>query len=301
MKASYGVILVLAMAAVIILSILPCSAQRTGEEKKEDIWREDEPTGPRGDPRGGPRGDPRGDPRGGPRGDPRWGPRQFELTDEIIERVMKELAESDPAKAKELAKLREKEPEKFKAELIEVMRKQFGERIREHMDERMRKWRAGFLEWMGKNYAPAAEKLAKLKEQDPELYIKAFDRAVKKYGDIYKAWTQNPELGRVLKEKLELKEKRDRLLRRIRASKSEKDKKKLITQLEEVVSSRFDLMVREKQIAYEQLLKSLAQLKKRVEESQAEVDKLMDVKFKTENVKARVEGLMRRTRKIKWD
>jgi len=285
MKASYGVILVLAMAAVIMLSILPCSAQRTGEEKKEDIWREDEPTGPRGDPRGGPRGGSRG------------GPRRF--TDEIIERIMKDLAESDPEKAKELAKLREKEPDKFKDELREVMRKQFGERIREHMDERRRKWRAGFLEWLGKIYPPVAEKLANLKEQDPERYMKTFDRVVKKYGYIHKAWMQNPELGRVLKEKLELKEKRDRLLRRIRASKSEKDKKKLITQLEEVVSSRFDLIVREKQIAYEQLLKQLEELKKQIEESQAEVDKLMD--FKTENVKARVEGLIRRTRKFKWD
>jgi len=128
-----------------------------------------------------------------------------------------------------------------------------------------------------------------------------FDRTVEKYGYIYRAWRQNPELGRVLKEKLELKEKRDRLLRRIRASKSEKDKKKLIAQLEEVVSSRFDLMVREKQIAYEQLRKRLEELKKRVEESQAEVDKLMDVEFKTENVKARIEELIRRTRKIKWD
>jgi hypothetical protein len=282
MKTGYGIILVSAMAAVIMLSILPCSAQRTGEEKKEDIWRDDEP-------------------RGGPRGDPRGGPRRFELTDEIIERVMKELAESDPEKAKELAKLREKEPEKFKDELGKVMRKQFGERIREHYEERMRKWRAGFLEWLGKNYPPVAEKLANLKEQDPEHYIKAFDRVVEKYGYIYRKWLQNPELGRVLKEKLELKEKRDRLLRRIRASKSEKDKKKLITQLEEVVSSRFDLMVREKQIAYEQLLKSLAELKKRVEESQAEVDRLMDVEFKKENVKARVEELIRRIRKFKWD
>ena len=293
MKASYGVILVLAMAAVIILSILPCSAQRMGEEKKEDIWREDEPRGQ------GP--GPRGDPRGGPRRGPGPGRRRFELTDEIIERVMKELAESDPAKAKELTKLREKEPEKFKAELREVMRKQFGERIREHMDERRRKRQAEFLEWRGKNYPPVAEKLANLKEQDPERYIKTFDRVVEKYGYIYRKWLQNPELGRVLKEKLELKEKRDRLLRRIRASKSEKDKKKLITQLEEVVSSRFDLMVREKQIAYEQLRKRLEELKKRVEESQAEVDELMDVEFKTENIKARVEELIRRTRKIKWD
>jgi len=294
MKASYGIILVLAMAAVIILSILPCSAQRMGEEKKEDIWREDEPTGPRGDPRGGPRRGP------GP------GRRRLELTDERIERVMKELAESDPEKAKELAKLREKEPDKFKDKLREVMRKQFGKRIRDHMDERRRKRQAEFLEWLGENYPPEAAKLAKLKEQDPKeqdpkLYIKAFDRVVEKYGYIYRKWLQNPELGRVLKEKLELKGKQDRLLRRIKASKSEKEKKKLTGQLEEVVSSRFDLMVREKQIAYEQLLKQLEELQKRVEENQAEVDKWMDVEFKKENVKARVEGLISRTRKIKWD
>ena len=290
MKASYGIILVLAMAAVIILSILPCSAQRTSEEKKEDIWREDEARGP----------------RGGPRGGPRWGPRRFELTDERIERIMKELAKSAPAKAKELAELREKEPDKFKDEIREVMREQFGKRVREHMDERRRKWQADFLEWLGENYPPEAAKLAKLKEQapkeqDPKLYVKAFDRAVEKYGYIYRAWTQNPELGRVLKGKLELKGKRDRLLRRIRAARNDNEKKKLIAQLEEAVSSRFDLMVREKQIAYEQLRKRLEELKKRVEESQAEVDKLMDVEFKTENVKARVEELIRRTRKIKWD
>ena len=74
---------------------------------------------------------------------------------------------------------------------------------------------------------------------------------------------------------------------------SDKEKKKLTAQLEEVVSSRFDLVVREKQIAYERLRKKLEELKKRVEESQAEVDKLMEVEFKTENVKKRVEELMR--------
>ncbi len=124
---------------------------------------------------------------------------------------------------------------------------------------------------------------------------------MEKYGYIYRAWTQNPELGRVLKEKLELKGKRDRLLRRIRAARNDNEKKKLTGQLEEAVSSRFDLMVREKQIAYEQLRKKLEELKKQIEESQAEVDKWMDVEFKKENVKARVEGLIRRTRKIKWD
>ena len=292
MKTSYGIILILMMAALVTLSVLPCSAQRRGEEKKEekkeDIWAEEGPRGP-------------GQGRG-----PGRGPRRSELTDEAIEHIMKDLKESDPAKAKELAKLREEEPEKFKAELGKVVREQFSKRIREHMDMRRHKWRAEFLEWLGENYPSEAKKLVRLKEKDPEekdpeLYIAQFDLIRKRVGYIFEAWRRNPELGEVLKEKAELKEKRDRLLGKIKAAGNDREKEKLIAQLEEVVGNRFDLMVREKQIAYEQLRKRLEELKKRVEQSQAEVDKLMDAEFKNENVKARVEELMSRTKRVKWD
>jgi len=291
MKTGYGIILVLAIAAVLTVSALPCLAERGSEEKKEDIWTEDEPRGPRGDPA-----------RVGPGRGPGPGRRRFELTDEEIDRIMKGLKEKDPAKAKELAKLRQEEPEKFREELGKVMREQFDKRIREHMDERRRKWRDAFLKWLEENYPPEAKILATLKkEKDPELYITAFDRTMEKYGYIYGAWTQNPELGRVLKEKLELKEKRDKLLGKIRDARNEKEKKELTRQLQEVVSNRFDLMVREKQIAYKQLLRRLQELQKRVEESQAEVDKWMDPKFKKQNVDARVEELIGRTKGLKWD
>ncbi|MHC4758741.1 MAG: hypothetical protein ACYTE8_08790, partial [Planctomycetota bacterium] len=39
--------------------------------------------------------------------------RKFELTDEIVERVMQRIEENDPEKAKELEQMREEEPEKF--------------------------------------------------------------------------------------------------------------------------------------------------------------------------------------------
>jgi hypothetical protein len=285
MKASYGVILVLVMAALVVvaLSIPPCSAQGMSEEKKEDIWREDEPRGPRGGPRRGP------------------GRRRFQLTDEEIDRMMKGLKERDPAKAKELAKLREKEPEKFREELVKVAREEFGKIIRERIDKWRSERQAEFLEWLGKNFPQEAKILATLKEKDPELFITAFDQVMEKYGYIYRKWMQNPELGRVLKEKLELKEKRDKLLRRIRSARNDGEKEELTKQLEEVVSSRFDLIVREKQIAYKQLLKRLEELKKRVEASQAEVDRLMDVKFKKQNVEKRVNDLIGNKKGFKWD
>ncbi len=46
---------------------------------------------------------------------------QFELTDEMIDKIMSGLAKLDPEKAKELEKLRKSDPEKFKAQLMQLM------------------------------------------------------------------------------------------------------------------------------------------------------------------------------------
>ncbi len=47
---------------------------------------------------------------------------QFELTDEMIDRIMGLMAQFDPKKAKELEKLRKSDPEKFKTQLMQSMR-----------------------------------------------------------------------------------------------------------------------------------------------------------------------------------
>jgi multidrug efflux pump subunit AcrA (membrane-fusion protein) len=47
--------------------------------------------------------------------------RQFQLTDEVINRMMSGMAQFDPEKAKELEQLRKSDPEKFKAELQRSM------------------------------------------------------------------------------------------------------------------------------------------------------------------------------------
>jgi len=46
---------------------------------------------------------------------------QFQLTDEMADRIIERMKESDPAKAKELEGLRKSDPEKFKAELMKSM------------------------------------------------------------------------------------------------------------------------------------------------------------------------------------
>jgi multidrug resistance efflux pump len=56
-----------------------------------------------------------------PEGGERPQGRQFQLTDEMINRIMIGLVQLDPKKAKELEQLRKSDPEKFKAELMKSM------------------------------------------------------------------------------------------------------------------------------------------------------------------------------------
>lgn len=163
----------------------------------------------------------------------------------------------------------------------------------------MRKKHAEYLEWLKENYPEEVEKLAELREEKPELYMRRLGLNLKKYGRIAEAEKENPELAKVLKEDLELKEKRNKLLRRIRASTNDAEKKRLTKELEEVVSSRFDLIVKRKQIEYEQLSKKLEKLKEQVKRSEAEVEKWENVKDK--EVKQRLEELISRAEKLNWE
>jgi len=291
MRKRYGIIfirrmsggLILAVATLTMIVNLPCYAQEKGKEKEKQeksIWVEEEPRGPRG-----------------PRGGPRW----FELTDETIEQIMKDLAKSEPAKAAELSKLRGKDPEKFKEELRTAAREHFDKVIRERMDARRRQMQADYIEWLAKNYPEEAEKLAVLKEKDPNLYIKKFRLSMEQKERIFEAARENPELGEILKDDLELKEKVERLLKKIKSAGSENEKKELTVQLQQVEGRRFDLIVKRKEIAYAQLLKKLEELKKHLEENKAEITKWKDAKFKEENVKKHIEDLIKGLPKFKWD
>ncbi|MHC4439594.1 MAG: hypothetical protein ACYS3S_19730, partial [Planctomycetota bacterium] len=92
MESSRVIILILALTAVLAVSFQPCA----GEQKDDqDIFTEDEGRGPRRGP----------------------GRRRFELTDEEVDSILKDLKERSPEKAKELAELRTKDPDKFKDEL----------------------------------------------------------------------------------------------------------------------------------------------------------------------------------------
>lgn len=284
MRTNYAIILlILTLAAVLTVSSLPCWAQRTGEEKKEegkeDIWTEE---GPRQPGRG-----------------PRRGPPRFELTDEDIERIMKKLRQSDPAKAKELERLRKEDPEEFQSELRKHGREEFGKIIRERINKWREKRREEFIEWLGKNYRREAAELAKLKGK-AELYWKKFELIRNKYWRIFEEERRNPELAEVLKEDLRLRKRRDELLHKIKTEKDEKKKKELIAKLQEVIGNRYDLIIRQKQIACERLLKRLEELKKQIRESRDGIAEFRQEKVRRENIKKQTEDLLKKIKKFKW-
>jgi len=269
------------MTVVATVIFLPCSAEEKKDEK--DIWTGEEPRGPRPGPG--------------------RGPGMFELTDEEIDRIMKDLQESNPAKAKELAKLRETDPNQFSFELRRHGREseEFGKIIKERMAKLWSERREKFLEWLGKVVPEEAQELAKLKDSNPDLYTKKYELARRKYGRIYEEGRRNPELADVLFEDLQLKKRRDELVKNIKATTDEREKKKLVAELEEVVAGRFDLIVRRKIITYEWLLKRLEELRKHIRQSRAEINIWREEKFKNENVKKRTQNLLEETPKINWD
>ena len=290
-------ILVLAIAAVVAAAALPCPAGEKDKKDGQTVQTPDDRRGPGPGPGPGER------PEFGPGERPPRGPgrERFELTDEEIDRMMEGLKQRDPQKAKELAELRKKEPEKFKFELGRHAHEEFAKL----MEERMEKWRqqrrAEFLDWLEKNYRRDARDLANLKDKDPNFYERKLGLMREKYGPIREAERRNPELAEVLKEDLRLKEREDELVGRIKGTTNQKEKEKLTAELEEVVGDRYDLILRRKQIAYERLLKELEELQNRIKESHAEMLKYQDSKVKSENVKQRLRDRLEEKKKFPWD
>ncbi len=309
MKTTHKIILILAVITAALCAMsLPCEAE---EKEGNSIWVEDKQTDT---------------------------PGRFELTEERIERIMKRLAETEPQKAEKLEQLRKEDPEKFKTELRNVMRERFHQGFRGRKEQgfgppgapNMPEMRgmpgmqgmpgmggmggmagmpAGWggmgrqtecLEWIEKNYPDEAKNLAELKKGKPELYWRKLGLYMRKYGRIAEASKDNPKLAEALKKDLDLRQQQDALLAKIEAASGD-EKQKLITELEGVVSSRFDLIVERKQIEYEQLTKKLEQLKEEIEQNKAQVEKWKDAGFKNENVKARVEELLSRGGKFEWE
>jgi hypothetical protein len=245
-------------------------------QTKEDIWQ-DEPVQSR----------------------PGWW--RWDLSDDDIAKVMEGLRKRDPAEADKLQKLRERDPEKFKGELREHGRPEIEQLARNYWEQRRQKRNAEFVEWLKANYPDEEQTLTKLKDGDPQIYMKHFDHLQNRYGYIFDAYSSSPELGNVLKEDLALKKRSEELCRQLRDEQSDAKKQELGAELEQVIARRYDLIVRRKEIACEQLLKRLERLQKQIQESKDEIATYKGDSVKQENVRQRVRSLTENKVRFKWD
>jgi hypothetical protein len=288
MESSRAIILILALTAVLAVCTQPCA----GNQKDEQNIFTEVDRGPGPGPGPGPERGPR---RGGP------GRGRFGLTDEEVDQILKDLKERSPEKAKELEEIREKNPEKFREELRRHAREEFGKVVRERIEKWRQQRQTEFVEWLQKSLPKEADELTKLKDRDPDLYGKKYDQAWRNYGRIFEESRRSPELSKILMDDFKLQKRTDELTAKIKAAGNEREKKKLTAELEEVVGLRYDLIVRKKQLAYEWLLKRLEELQNYIKESRAELGIWQDPKTKAENVKERVEYLLKEKKEFHWD
>lgn len=222
-------------------------------------------------------------------------------SDESVERILKGIRQRDPAKADELVQLRKKDQERFRAEMLKHGRPEIEQMSREWFEARRRERLEDFVEWLKTNYPDEGKNLAAIKEKDPELYAKNSERLLGKYGRIFDADRTNPELGAVLREDLELKHRRDELVRQLRRETSEARKQALGIELQDVVARRYDLIVRRKQIAYERLQKKLEEMQKEIRKSKEDIVRWQDPDLRQENVRRRIKSLTRDKKGFTWD
>ena len=267
--------MMLAAATLVVASAAASATAASQKPTEEDIWK-DEPRQPR-----------------------HWWDRG--LSEETVKRVMEGVRKRNPDQAKELEQLRKRDEDLFKIKLREYGRQELEKMGREYWAARRQKRNDDFLAWLKANYAKEHEDLVKLKDRDPTVYVKNFETLMNRYGRIFDAERSNPELGAVLKEDLALKKRRDELRHRMRHERSEARRQQIGAELQEVVARRYDLIVRQKEIAYEHLLRKLADLQKQVQESKNEIEKWKDDGIKRENVRQRLKALTENKVKFRWD
>jgi hypothetical protein len=157
-----------------------------------------------------------------------------------------------------------------------------------------------FVEWLTENYPEQAEKYVEWQLHGLHQG-RPLPPGAGTYMRIFEAWKESPQLAEVLKEDLELKKQRGNLLRRMKRSRNENERQDLADQLKQVIGARFDLLVKRKQIEFEQLRTRLGELQKRVEQSAAEVARWNNDDFKNQNVDARLRELVSGPERFKWE
>jgi hypothetical protein len=253
--------------------------------------------------------------------------RQTERDEWILERIR----EIDPQKAEELVQLKDKDPNVFRSEIGKFMRERMASQMSRAMEpkemsgkppkgpqnsikqgpmaphgpeefhRRMQEMGEEYMKWLKENYPDEATKLEQIKKENPEQINRAMMLSGMKYGRIYEASKENPQIAQILKEQLSLKEKRANLVRQIKAASDENRKIQFTTDLIKIVDRQFDLIVKHKQLVCEDLAKKLKDLNKELDKKKADIEKWKNPDFKNQKVRERVNELLAESEKFEWE
>lgn len=225
-----------------------------------------------------------------------------QFTEKQIQEILEQLKKRDPQRAAQLDALKNKDTEEFIAAIRDEIRKHKKpspeQPKQEKWKEELFRKHEAFLVWFKKQYPQDHKELVELQIEDPEKYVQRFMDLMKIYEPIQRMERLNQKLADTMKKNLELQKRRDALLLQIRIA-SKDQQPKLVEELRNVVSQRFDTIVLEKQLQYEWLRKRLEDLTKKVEDRAKELESLN--KNKEQSVQNRVKELMERTEKVNWD
>ncbi len=158
-----------------------------------------------------------------------------------------------------------------------------------------------FIEWLEVNYPQEAQRLVETRDKNPQRYGQTVESIKRRYLRIFEAEQENPELARILKAELQTRDKQEQLLGKIRVTTDENEKKKLTEELKVVLSDGYDLIVRRKQLEYDQLLKKLEQLKEEIAKSQEDITTWKESTVKNERVNSYLNDLLKTRRRWRWD
>jgi hypothetical protein len=233
---------------------------------------------------------------------------EIDLTDSRLQRMLEEIRQSDPEKAKQMEKMLKEDPGQFaqmvRAEIRNALKpkakpsdaSQPAEKTTEWQEE-LQKRHDAFMHWFLREYAADHAELIKVRDAEPEKYVQRVMDMMTIYEPIQRAQRYNPALAAVMKQDIELQKQRDTLLLQIRKAVAE-EQHRLMKELETLVAARFDIIVQKKELQYESLRKRLDKLEMQLDQQALELESLK--KNKAQTVEDHLRELMSRSETISW-
>jgi len=219
-----------------------------------------------------------------------------QLTKERLDQIIKYASQGKPEEEKRLRKLYQDDQKKFWDEVRKFFQAnrpqgngqgprggQWREQLQRRHDE--------FIQWLKENYPELEKDLTRLREDNPDEYFRRFLATRKKYESVRAMETRHPALAAVLKELIDMADDRDELLREIHCA-GNRQRRKLIEELRDIVSRRFDLIVKKKTLQYRYLRERLQGLQEELAGREQELGELKASKKHT--TASRVEALLNR-------